>query len=138
MGITFICYRTSIAACCCRHCWRQAQHSVRLTCRGTQPCSPSTLTPTCLFAASNDASTVTSIDPDNCHINHVFQLNKPIYGLGVAAVGTSLSANSGNQLWVSDSTDLTVFDDIKGTQIHQIPIPEGPRYISIPPEQPFM
>jgi len=86
-----------------------------------------------LFAASNDASTVTSINPDNCHINHVFQLNKPIYGLGVAAVGTSLSPSSGNQLWVSDATNLTVFDDIKGTQINQIPIPEGPRYISIPP-----
>lgn len=86
-----------------------------------------------LFAASNDASTVTSIDPVSCHIKHVFQLNKPIYGLGVAAVGTSLSPNSGNQLWVSDATDLTVFDDIKGTQIKQIPVPEGPRYISIPP-----
>lgn len=86
-----------------------------------------------LFAASNDASTVTSIDPVNCHIKHVFQLNKPIYGLGVAAVGTSLSIDSGNQLWVSDTTDLTVFDDLKGTQIKQIPMPEGPRYISIPP-----
>ncbi len=86
-----------------------------------------------LFAASNDASTVTSIDPVSCHIKHVFQLNKPIYGLGVAAVGTSLSADSGNQLWVSDASDLTVFDDIKATQIKQIPIPEGPRYISIPP-----
>ena len=86
-----------------------------------------------LFAASNDASTVTAIDPVSCHIKHVFQLNKPIYGLGVAAVGTSLSPNSGNQLWVSDATNLTVFDDIKGTQIKQIPIPEQPRYISIPP-----
>lgn len=86
-----------------------------------------------LFAASNDASTVTSIDPASCHIKHVFQLNKPIYGLGLAAVGTSLSADSGNQLWVSSATDLTVFDDIKGTQIAQIPIPDGPRYISIPP-----
>lgn len=54
-----------------------------------------------LFAASNDASTVTTIDPVNCHITHVFQLNKPIYGLGVAAVGTSLSPSSGNQLWVA-------------------------------------
>jgi len=86
-----------------------------------------------LFAASNDASSVTSIDPDNCHIKHVFSLNKPVHGLGVAAVGTSLSANSGNQLWVADSTGLTVFDDVKGTQIQQIVVPEGPRYISIPP-----
>jgi DNA-binding beta-propeller fold protein YncE len=86
-----------------------------------------------LFAASNDASTVTSISPDNCHINHVFQLHEPIYGLGVAAVGTSLSPNSGNQLWVADSTSLTVFDDIKATQVQKIPVPQGPRYISIPP-----
>ena len=76
-----------------------------------------------LFAASNDASTVTSIDPVNCQIKHVFQLNKPIYGLGVAAVGTSLSPSSGNQLWVADATELTVFDDLKGTQIQQIPLP---------------
>ena len=86
-----------------------------------------------LFAASNDASTVTSIDPVNCQIKHVFQLNKPIYGLGVAAVGTSLSPSRGNQLWVADATELTVFDDLKGTQIQQIPVPEGPRYVSIPP-----
>src|SRR5260370_37902297 len=86
-----------------------------------------------LVVASNDTSSVTSIDPDNCHVKHVFQLTKPVYGIGVAAVGTSLSPNSGNQLWVADSSELTVFDDIKGTQIQQIPVPEGPRYISIPP-----
>ena len=86
-----------------------------------------------LFAASNDASSVTSIDPDNCHIKHVFRLKDNINGIGVAAVGTSLSPNSGNQLWVADATELTVFDDVKGAQIQQIAVPEGPRYISIPP-----
>ena len=106
-------------------------------CKATVPGHPTLLAmdlnANLLFAASNDASTVTSIDPVNCHITYVFQLNKPIYGLGVAAVGTSLSPSSGNQLWVADSTELTVFDDLKGTQIQQIPVPEGPRYISIPP-----
>ena len=84
-----------------------------------------------LFVASNDASSVTAIDPENCQILHVFQLNQPVYGIGVAAIGTSLS--NGNQLWVATSTELTVFDDINDSQIKQIPIPDGPRYISIPP-----
>src|SRR5437879_4686047 len=87
-----------------------------------------------LFAASNDASIVTSIDPSNCRIKHVFQMNKPVYGLGIAVVSwSSLPPNNPNQLWVADSTELTVFDDVKGIQIKQIPIPGGPRYISIPP-----
>jgi DNA-binding beta-propeller fold protein YncE len=33
---------------------------------------------TILFAASNDASSVTEIDPENCHILHLFQLNEPV------------------------------------------------------------
>ena len=84
-----------------------------------------------LFAASNDASSVTTLDPKNCQILHVFQLNQPIYGLGVAPLGTSLS--SGNQLWIATSTELTVFDDINDSQIKQISVPDGPRYICIPP-----
>jgi DNA-binding beta-propeller fold protein YncE len=84
-----------------------------------------------LFAASNDASSVTTLDPKNCRILHVFQLNQPVYGLGVAPLGTSLS--SGNQLWIATSTELTVFDDINDSQIKQISVPDGPRYICIPP-----
>ncbi len=87
-----------------------------------------------LFVASNDASIVTSIDPSNCSIKHIFQMNKPIYGLGIAVVSwSSLPSNSPNEVWVADSTELTVFDDVKGIQIKQIPIPSGPHYISIPP-----
>lgn len=84
-----------------------------------------------LFVASNDASSVTTLDPQNCQILHVFQLNQPVYGIAVASIGTSLS--SGNQLWVTTSTELTAFDDINDSQIKQISIPDGPRYISIPP-----
>lgn len=84
-----------------------------------------------LFVASNDASSVTALDPGNCHILHVFQLDQPVYGIGVATLGTSLS--SGNQLWIATPTELTVFDDINDSQIKQISIPDGPRYICIPP-----
>ncbi len=84
-----------------------------------------------LFAASNDASSVTALDPENCQILHVFQLKQPVYGIGVATLGTSLS--SGNQLWIATSTELTVFDDINDSQLKQISIPDGPRYICIPP-----
>jgi DNA-binding beta-propeller fold protein YncE len=86
---------------------------------------------TILFVASNDASSVTEIDPESCHILHLFQLNEPVYGMGVAPVGTSFT--SGNQLWVATSTELAVFDDGSNLQIKQIPIPGGPRSVSIPP-----
>jgi DNA-binding beta-propeller fold protein YncE len=107
----------------------------QLFCAATVPGHPTLLAidpnANILFAAGNDASSVAAIDPENCHVKHTFQLSHPVYGLGVATVGTSL--NHGNQLWVADSTALTVFDDSKRAQIQQIPIPEGPRFLSIPP-----
>jgi len=85
-----------------------------------------------LFVASNDSSIVTAVDPKNCRLKRILHVNRPVYGLGVATVDAGLSSDTGNHLWVADSTDLTVFDDVKGTQVKQIPLPGGPRYICIP------
>jgi outer membrane protein assembly factor BamB len=86
-----------------------------------------------LFAAGNGASGVTAIDPTNCKIKHTFQTSGPVYGMAVAAVGSSLSGDTGNQLWVSAGNALTTFDDVTGKIIASTIIPGDPRYITIPP-----
>ena len=84
-----------------------------------------------LFAAANDATSVTEIDGTTCNIVHTFKTASPVYGLAVANVG---SANgTSNQLWVAGSSSLTVFDIGKYTQLEIIVIPGGPQYLSFPP-----
>jgi PQQ-like domain len=85
-----------------------------------------------LFVAGGAAS-VSSIDPATCKIKHTFQTNGPVYGIAVAAVGSSLSGDTGNQLWVSAGNTLTTFDDVTGKVIGSIVIPGSPSYITIPP-----
>ena len=85
-----------------------------------------------LFAAGNEASTVTSIDPTNCNIKRTFQVADPVYGLAVAGLGTSLAPDSDNELWVAHGKALTVFSDTKGRQIANVPLESEPHYLSIP------
>jgi YVTN family beta-propeller protein len=85
-----------------------------------------------LFAAGSGASRVTAIDPTNCTIKHTFQTGGPVYGIAIAAVGSSLSGNTGNQLWVSAGNAVTTFDDVSGQVIGSVAIPGGARYITIP------
>jgi hypothetical protein len=86
-----------------------------------------------LFVAGNGASSVTSIDPTNCKIKHIFQTSGPVYGMAIAAVGSSLSGDTGNQLWISAENALTTFDDFTGKIIGSTIVPGNPRYITIPP-----
>ena len=84
-----------------------------------------------LFAAANDAASVTEIDGNSCKIVHTFTTNGPVYGLAVANVG---SANgTSNQLWVSGTSTVTILDTGKHTQLASIPIADGPQYITFPP-----
>ena len=84
-----------------------------------------------LFAAANDAASVTEIDGNSCKIVHTFQTGSPVYGLAVANVG---SANgTSNQLWVSGTHSVIVLDVGKYTQVATIPIAGGPQYITFPP-----
>lgn len=84
-----------------------------------------------LFAAANDAASVTEIDGNSCNIVYRFKISSPVYGLAVANVG---SANgTSNQLWVSGTNSVTIFDTGKHTQLANFPIAGGPQYITFPP-----
>jgi hypothetical protein len=86
-----------------------------------------------LYVAGNGASEVSAVDPTNCAITHTFKTKGPVYGLAVAVVASSLSKDSGNQLWVATTDELTVFDTLKGTTINNVAVADGPQYVSIPP-----
>jgi hypothetical protein len=83
-----------------------------------------------LYAAGNGDSTVSAIDSTNCAIKRTFHTSGPVYGLGLAQISSG-STNS-NQLWVSNTSAVTIFDTT-GKQLSTIPIPGGPQYLSIPP-----
>ncbi len=106
-------------------------------CHASIPGQPSLLTidngSNTLFVAGNGASSVSAIDPATCKVKHTFQTSGPVYGIAIAAVGSSLSGDTGNQLWVSAGNTLTTFDDVTGKVIGSIVIPGNPRYITIPP-----
>lgn len=86
-----------------------------------------------VFAAGNGTTSVSEINPGNCIIKHTFTTSGPIYGMYIAAVAASLSSDAGNQLWIANGNQLTIFDDLKDTQLGTIPIDGGPAYITIPP-----
>src|SRR5439155_24286802 len=54
----------------------------------------------------------------------------PVYGLAVANVG---SGSVSSQIWVAGPTALNIFDPT-GKLLGNIPVPGGPRYLTIPPE----
>jgi len=86
-----------------------------------------------LYVAGNGEPGVRAVDPNNCAITKTFQTKGPVYGLAVAVVASALSKQSGDQLWIATTDELTVFDTLKGTIINHVPIAGGPQYVSIPP-----
>lgn len=84
-----------------------------------------------LYTAGNGAAGVTSLDPNNCAIKQTIKTSGPVYGLAVAIVGSGALGGDSNQLWVTDSTSLVIFDH--NGQLASIPIPGGPQYVTIPP-----
>jgi DNA-binding beta-propeller fold protein YncE len=84
-----------------------------------------------LYTAGNGAASVTTLDPNNCAIKQTIKTGGPVYGLAVAIVGSGASGGDSNQLWVTDSTSLIIFDH--NAQLASIPIPGGPQYVTIPP-----
>jgi DNA-binding beta-propeller fold protein YncE len=84
-----------------------------------------------LYAAGNGASIVTALDSTNCSVKFTIKTQGPVYGLQMALVGVSgPGGGTGNQLWVTDGTSLTIFS--QGKELTNVPIPGGPRYLSIP------
>ncbi len=82
-----------------------------------------------LYAAGNGASIVSALNPTNCAVQHTFQTQSPVYGIGVGLVGAG--NNLHDQLWVSGATSLTSFDP-NGQPSGNIPVAGGPQYLSLP------
>jgi len=82
-----------------------------------------------LYAAGNDASIVSVLNPTTCALQHTFQTQSLVYGIGVGLVGTG--NNLHDQLWVSGTTSLTFFDP-NGQPSGSIPVAGGPQYLSLP------
>ena len=87
-----------------------------------------------LYAAGSGSSQVTALDPTNCRVLHTFGVNGPVYGLSVAlTAGSSINVSNSNQLWVASTDGLTIFDDRSEQTLGDVPLPDGPQYLSIPP-----
>ena len=108
----------------------------QIICSANVPGQPSLLTfdpgTNILYAAGNGAANVSALDATTCAVKFTIKTDGPVYGLQMAFVSVSgPSGGSGNQLWVTDGTSLTIFDS-QGKQLTSVPIPGGPRYLSIP------
>ena len=77
-------------------------------------------------------SDVSVIDGTNCAIKRKLTTEGPVYGMGIATIGSSLPNSSGSQIWVSASNTLQIFDGNSGKQIGKI-AQGNPGYITIPP-----
>lgn len=82
-----------------------------------------------LYAAGNGASIVSELNPTTCAVQHIFQTQSLVYGIGVALVGAG--NNLYDQLWVSGTTSLTFFNQ-NGQLSGRIPVAGGPHYLSLP------
>jgi hypothetical protein len=85
-----------------------------------------------VYVGGNNASNVSVIDGTNCNIKRVLQTQGGVYGLGLAAVGSSLPNSSGSQIWVAAKNALQIFDGNSGKEIGKVTM-DGPGYIAIPP-----
>jgi DNA-binding beta-propeller fold protein YncE len=86
-----------------------------------------------LYVAGNGAASVSAIDVKNCNVKRTIQTAGPVYGLAIAAIGTTDTGSNGDQVWVSTKNQLDIFNDNDGSKISSVNVPGGPRYISIPP-----
>src|SRR6266568_9061585 len=79
-----------------------------------------------LYVAGNDAANVSALDPATCRIQKTYRTDGPVYGLAVR-----VSDSTSSQLWVTGPTSLSIFD-VKGPLLADIPIADGPQFLSIP------
>ena len=85
-----------------------------------------------LYTAGTDAPVVEAVDPMTCTVRFRTPTKAPVMGLAVALIGSGLQGGTGNQLWVSTRLGLTIFDS-SGKQLAQVPLPDQPRSLCIPP-----
>lgn len=82
-----------------------------------------------LYAAGNGAPGVSALDAGNCAVRHTFKTLSPVYGLAAGLIGSGSDIR--DQLWVSGTNSLTIFDQ-HGQQLGSVPIADGPQYLSLP------
>jgi YVTN family beta-propeller protein len=85
-----------------------------------------------VYVGGNQSPNVSVIDGTNCAIKRTLATDGPVYGLGIATVGSTLPNSSGSQIWVSASKTVQIFDGNSGKQIGKIAL-ANPGYIAIPP-----
>lgn len=105
-------------------------------CAASLPGQPSLLAlsidSTVLYAAGQGDTRVRAIDPTTCAIQRTFETPEPVSGLAVAAsAATNATPSTPNQLWITGTTALTVFE-VNGHLLGSVPIAGGPQNISIP------
>jgi hypothetical protein len=114
-----------------------AARTSQTICTATVPGQPTLLafdiTPgaNTLYAAGNGDASVSAIDSTNCAVKHTYQTSGPVYGVAVAQISSGSSGSTSNQIWVSGTAALTIFDTT-GKQLTTIPIAGGPQYLTIP------
>jgi DNA-binding beta-propeller fold protein YncE len=105
----------------------------KIICTASLPGQPSLLAlgpeTGALYAAGNGASTVSALDSTTCAVQHTFQTQSPVYGIGVGLVGAG--NNLHDQLWVSGTSSLTYFNP-DGKPAGSIIVAGGPQYLSLP------
>ena len=105
-------------------------------CTASLPGQPSSmalsLDASVLYVGGPGDTSVRALDPSTCRIERTFQTHEPVYGLAVAAsTATNATPLTPNQIWITGSTQLTVFD-ADGNLLGTVPMAGGPQYISIP------
>src|SRR5437868_3202787 len=87
---------------------------------------------TVLYAAGQGDTNVRALDPATCAVQRTFETHEPVYGLAVAAsTAADATPSTPNQLWITGSTALTVFE-VNGHLLGSVPIAGGPENICIP------
>ena len=85
-----------------------------------------------LYAAGQGDTNVRALDPATCAVQRTFETHEPVYGLAVAAsTAADATPSTPNQLWITGSTALTVFE-VNGHLLGSVPITGGPENICIP------
>ncbi len=87
---------------------------------------------TILYVAGQGDTAVRALNPTTCAIQRTFETHEPVYGLAIAAsTAANATPSTPNQLWISGTTSLTVFD-VNGHLLGTAPVAGGPQNISIP------
>jgi DNA-binding beta-propeller fold protein YncE len=83
-----------------------------------------------LFVAGKQSRTITRIDASTCHVSLTIETKDVVTGLAINEFVINTQTN--NQLWVSNGTQLAIFDTQTGRQIATVPFPGNPQALSLP------